>query len=87
MSHSRIQKELYEVRHSDALASIGGCAGPIKKSDLYHWKACFIGPKNSGYDGGLFRLLIDFPNDYPKSKPEVNFKYPVFHPNIYCKNF
>jgi len=87
MSLSRLQKELYEVRHSDALASIGGCAGPIKKSDLYHWKACFIGPKNSGYDGGLFRLLIDFPNDYPKSKPDVNFKYPVFHPNVYCKGF
>lgn len=45
MSLSRLQKELYEVRHSDALASIGGSAGPIKKSDLYHWKACFIGPK------------------------------------------
>ena len=86
-SISRIKTELYQVKHSDALASIGACAGPIKKSDLYHWKACFIGPKNTGYDGGLFRLLIDFPKDYPKTGPSVNFKYPVFHPNVYCKDF
>jgi ubiquitin-protein ligase len=86
-SLSRIKKELCEVRTSDVLASIGGAAGPIKKSDLYHWKACFIGPKSTGYDGGLFRLLIDFPKDYPKSKPDVNFKYPVFHPNVYCSGF
>lgn len=84
-SFSRIKRELAEVRKSDALASIGGAAGPIKKSDLYHWKACFIGPKNTGYDGGLFRLLIDFPKDYPNSKPDVNFKYPVFHPNVDCR--
>ena len=86
-SLSRIKRELCEVMKSDALASIGASAGPIKKSDLYHWKASFIGPKGTGYDGGLFRLLIDFPTNYPKSKPEVNFKYPVFHPNVYCLNF
>jgi hypothetical protein len=35
-SLSRIKTELYQVKHSDALASIGACAGPIKKSDLYY---------------------------------------------------
>ena len=86
-SLDRIKKELSEVRKSEALASIGGSAGPIKRGDLYHWKACFIGPKKTGYDGGLFRLLIDFPKNFPQEKPDVNFKYPVFHPNINCNNF
>ena len=86
-SLDRIKKELSEVRKSEALASIGASAGPIKRGDLYHWKACFIGPKKTGYDGGLFRLLIDFPTDFPNSKPDVNFKYPVFHPNVDCGNF
>lgn len=86
-SLSRIKRELIQVKKSDALASIGASAGPIDRKDLYHWKACFIGPKKTGYDGGLFKLLIDFPKTYPKDKPEVNFKYPVFHPNIKCLNF
>jgi ubiquitin-conjugating enzyme E2 D/E len=86
-SLDRIKKELSEVRKSEALASIGASAGPIKRGDLYHWKACFIGPKKTGYDGGLFRLLIDFPNNFPQGKPDVNFKYPVFHPNINCNSF
>jgi ubiquitin-protein ligase len=86
-SLDRIKKELSEVRKSEALASIGASAGPIKRGDLYHWKACFIGPKKTGYDGGLFRLLIDFPTNFPQGKPDVNFKYPVFHPNILCGNF
>ena len=83
----RIKLELCAVRKSDALASIGGSAGPIKKNDLYHWRACFIGPKNTGYYGGLFRLLIDFPKTYPTDPPAVNFKYPVFHPNVNCLKF
>ena len=86
-SLDRIKKELSEVRKSEALASIGASAGPIKRGDLYHWKACFIGPKKTGYDGGLFRLLIDFPTNFPKGKPIVNFKYPVFHPNVDCGSF
>ena len=86
-SLDRIKKELSEVRKSENLESICASAGPIKRGDLYHWKACFIGPKNTGYDGGLFRLLIDFPTNYPQEKPDVNFKYPVFHPNINCNNF
>ena len=85
-SLDRIKKELSEVRKSEALASIGASAGPIKRGDLYHWKACFIGPKKTGYDGGLFRLLIDFPTNFPQGKPDVNFKYPVFHPNVNCDN-
>ena len=86
-SLDRIKKELSEVRKSENLESICASAGPIKRGDLYHWKACFIGPKDTGYDGGLFRLLIDFPTNYPQEKPDVNFKYPVFHPNINCSNF
>jgi hypothetical protein len=38
-SLDRIKKELSEVRKSEALASIGASAGPIKRGDLYHWKA------------------------------------------------
>ena len=86
-SLDRIKKELSEVRKSEDLANIGASAGPIEKGDLYHWKVCFIGPKETGYEGGLFRLLIDFPTNFPQEKPDVNFKYPVFHPNILCGNF
>ena len=38
--------------------------------------------KKTGYQGGLFRLLINIPIDYPNGRPEIHFKYPVFHPNI-----
>ena len=29
----------------------------------------------------------DFPTNFPQEKPDVNFKYPVFHPNVNCDNF
>ena len=41
-----------------------------------------IGPKGTPYKGGLFVLYINFPDDYPNSKPEVFFRTPIYHVNI-----
>ena len=30
----------------------------------------------------MFRLSINFPEDYPKEKPNIKFKTKIYHPNI-----
>ena len=40
------------------------------------------GPQGSPYDGGIFKLKIEIPEEYPSKAPKVNFLTKVFHPNI-----
>ena len=79
---SKIKEEYKRCKQSESLALLSISVGKISKYDDYHWKASFVGPKKTGYQGGLFRLLINVPTDYPNSRPEIRFKYPVFHPNV-----
>ena len=39
-------------------------ARPIDENDLFHWEATIIGPEYSPYEGGIFKLKIDFPSDF-----------------------
>lgn len=80
---TKIKNEYIKCKKSKSLALNTISVGKITD---YEWIASFIGPKKTGYKGGLFKLLIKIPENYPESRPEIRFKYPVFHPNVQCYN-
>ena len=42
-----------------------------------------LGPDDTPWEGGTFKLLLEFSEDYPNKAPSVRFLTKMFHPNIY----
>ena len=75
----RINKELIKIK-AENLSNIK--AGPVDESNPYDWDATINGPEDSPYEGGVFKLKVLLPQDYPFRPPDVNFITKVYHPNI-----
>ena len=44
---------------------------------------CVInGPKETVYEGGKWKINIEFPGNYPFKSPSVGFLDKIYHPNI-----
>jgi ubiquitin-conjugating enzyme E2 D/E len=79
MSARRIAKEMKDMETTP----MDNCtAGPVNPNDIYLWHGTIIGPEKSPYEGGLFKLEIRFPPNYPFKSPTVTFLTKVYHPNI-----
>ena len=75
---SKIRKELSDlIKNPVDYVS----ASPVK-DNLYEWEATIIGPADTPYENGIFKLRIHFPPEYPFKSPRCTFITKIYHPNI-----
>ena len=78
MSLRRINRELAELKNDPPF----NCSAGPEGEDMYRWEGVIFGPADCPYQGGVFRLKIQFPVDYPFKCPSVIFTTKIYHPNI-----
>lgn len=78
MSIKRLTKEFMDIQRDPP----SNCsAGPIKE-DVTKWNGTIIGAEGTPYAGGIFKLSINFPNEYPFMPPKIKFITKIYHCNI-----
>ena len=65
---------------TDPPAGISACP---REDNILSWHAVIFGPDDTPWEGGTFRLEMNFSEDYPNKAPSVRFLTKMFHPNIY----
>lgn len=77
-SLTRLQKELRMMTNEP----VANCSASIVNDNFYEWEAILIGPRDTPYENGIFKLKLHIPNDYPFKPPQVRFMTKIYHPNI-----
>ncbi|KAF3310602.1 ubiquitin-conjugating enzyme E2 N [Orbilia oligospora] len=50
--------------------------------NLRYFDVSIHGPAQSPYEGGVFKLELFLPEDYPMTPPKIRFLTKIYHPNI-----
>jgi ubiquitin-conjugating enzyme E2 A len=53
------------------------------KTEIRDRNAVIIGPADTPFEDGTFRLVMHFEEQYPNKPPGVKFISTMFHPNVY----
>lgn len=85
MSSVKFSRELLKKQLRDLMKNndLGVSVGLIDDNDFYKWSVVFTGPEDTIFEGGYFKAILTFPQDFPQNPPEMKFVTEMWHPNIY----
>ena len=83
MALKRLQKDIEDMRRDPPPK----CSAQPLSDNLFRWEATIEGVSGTPYEGGIFKLAINFPPNYPMSPPFVRFTTRIYHPNINSLGF
>ncbi|EFA06125.1 Ubiquitin-conjugating enzyme E2 N-like Protein [Tribolium castaneum] len=78
MQHQRLSRELAKISNSPPV----GISVSPKDDKLNVLEAQIVGPDNTPYKNGIFKVEILIPEKYPFIPPSIKFITKVYHPNI-----
>lgn len=82
--HSRayllLEKEWFKLQREDLPWGIQ--ARPLNEDNMFTWEGTIKGPKDTMWEGGVFKLYLQFSEHYNGQPPEIFFHTIPFHPNV-----
>ena len=77
-STTRITKETQRL----LAEPVEGVSATPYEDNMRYFNVVIAGPVDSPYEGGVFRLELFLPQEYPMGPPKVRFLTKMYHPNI-----
>ncbi|XP_032243043.2 ubiquitin-conjugating enzyme E2 U [Nematostella vectensis] len=74
-----LEKELFKLQKHKVW---GIDTKPLNDDDLFIWEATIKGPKDTLWEGGIFKLYLQFDEGFNDIPPKVYFHTIPFHPNV-----
>ncbi|RLM99264.1 ubiquitin-conjugating enzyme E2 36 [Panicum miliaceum] len=62
--------------------SAPGISASPSEENMRYFNVMILGPAQSPYEGGIFKLELFLPEEYPMAAPKVRFLTKIYHPNI-----
>ena len=84
-SEEILRKEFDDLKHNP-LSINGYTIELFNQNNIYEWKITLLGAKDTPYANGIFFIKLQFPHDYPHSRPEIYFLTPIYHMNVLRSN-
>ena len=84
MSSSARRRLVRDFKRLQADPPAGVTAAP-DDANILVWQAVIFGPDDTPWEGGTFRLEMNFSEDYPNKAPAVRFATRVFHPEKHAE--
>lgn len=82
--HSRayllLEKERFKLQKENLPWGIQ--AKPLNEDDMFTWEGSIKGPKDTMWEGGIFKLYLQFNEQYNAQPPRIFFHTIPFHPNV-----
>ncbi|CAF0723883.1 unnamed protein product [Brachionus calyciflorus] len=75
---TRILKETQRLMQEP----VPGISATPDESNAKYFHVMILGPSESPYEGGAFKLELFLPEEYPMAPPKVRFMTKIYHPNI-----
>ena len=80
--NKRILKDLETLKKNP----LSGIIVERVEGNMFLLHGTITGPPDSPYEGYMWKIRMNIPQDYPFSPPTVNFVDKIFHPNISYDN-
>jgi len=82
MSNSNLPRRIIKETQRLLTEPAPGISASPSEDNLRYFNVMILGPSQSPYEGGVFKLELFLPEEYPMAAPKVRFLTKIYHPNI-----
>lgn len=82
MSNSNLPRRIIKETQRLLSEPAPGISASPSEDNLRYFNVMILGPSQSPYEGGVFKLELFLPEEYPMAAPKVRFLTKIYHPNI-----
>jgi len=76
----RLMRDFKKIRDDPP----SGVSAAPTEDNIMVWNALILGPNDTPFEDGTFKLRVEFTEEYPNRPPSVRFISEMFHPNVYA---